>query len=120
MWCFVALTSVRCFSKQEASLWRELYSLRHLGLFTRPLLTVSDEGAFYKETRYGCGDVKRVIVVGSGGSPKRMGVYLSDGKKIVINAVALELNGKKPKSGFLSGTNTAFEELREYFEANHL
>jgi len=45
-----------------------------------------------------------------------MGIHLTDGKKVLINAGAFELNGVKPKTGFFSGTNEVFEELRAYFE----
>ena len=46
----------------------------------------------------------------------RMGVHLSNGKIILINASALERNGEKAKTGFFSGNNEIFDELREFFE----
>ena len=94
----------------------QVYSLRHLGFFSKHLLTVTEKGFYYKDTRYTRDDVKKLFVSGSGAGPRRMGVHLADGRRILINAVALELNGVKPKTGFFSGTNQVFEELRAYFE----
>ena len=94
----------------------KVYSLRHLFFFSKPLLTITEQGFYYKNTLYTPDDVRRLYVSNGGGGPKRMGVHLADGRKILINAVALELNGVKPKTGFLSGTNDVFESLRAYFE----
>jgi|GEM_PF-920339 hypothetical protein len=98
------------------SIMDQVYSLRHLGFFSKHLLTVTGEGFYYKDTLYTRDDVKKLFVSGGGAGPRRMGVHLADGRKILINAVALELNGVKPKTGFFSGTNQVFEELRAYFE----
>lgn len=97
----------------------QVYSLRHLGFFSKHLLTVTTEGFYYKNTFYTRDAIKKIYVVNGGGGPKRMGVHLTDGKRILINAVALELNGFKPKSGPFSGTNQIFEELRAYFEGSN-
>lgn len=94
-----------------------VYSLRHLGLFSKHLLTVTDKGFYYKEVFYTRDDVKNVRVVKGRGAPRRLGVQLSDGKLILINATALELNGERSKSGFFSGTNEVFDELAKYFGA---
>ncbi|KAF0808753.1 hypothetical protein A167_02471 [Alcanivorax sp. S71-1-4] len=94
----------------------KVYSQRHLFFFSRHLLTLTEQGFHYRNTLYTLDDVRKVYVSSGGGGPKRMGVHLADGRKILINAVALELNGVKPKTGFLSGTNDAFEALRAYFE----
>ena len=97
----------------------KVYSLRHLGFFSKPLLTVSDRGFTYKGKLYKHENIKRLVSVGGSGKPHRLGVSLDDGAHININAVALELNGVKPKTGFLSGTNTVFEELKKSFEKTH-
>jgi len=98
------------------SIMDQVYSLRHLGFLSKHLLTVTEEGFYFKDTLYTRDDVKKLYVANGSGGPKRMGVHLTDGKKILINAGALELNGVKPKTGFFSGTNEVFEELRDYFE----
>jgi len=64
---------------------------------------------------YSLSDVKEVRITGGHGSPKLLGVDLSDGKKMLVNSGALELNGKKYRNGFTSGTNDAFEKLKSYF-----
>ena len=92
------------------------YCIRHLGLFSRPLLTTSEDGFSYKGHFYTRKDIKRVVVTGGRGQPMRMGVHLSNGKIILINASALERNGEKAKTGFFSGNNEIFDELREFFE----
>ncbi len=79
-------------------------------------LTVTEKGFYYKDTLYTRDDVKKIYTANGSGGPKRMGVHLTDGRKILINAVALELNGVKAKTGFFSGTNEVFEGLRAYFE----
>ena len=96
-----------------------VYSVRHLGLFSRPLVTVTDKGFLYKGKLYRHENIVKINQYSSSGSPSRLGISLDDGKSININAVAIELNGKKPKTGFMSGTNEAFEELKKYFEKNH-
>lgn len=97
----------------------QVYSLRHLGLFSKHLLTVTEEGFYYKDSLYTRDDVKKLFVSSGGAGPIRMGVHLADGRKILINAAALELNGVKSKTGFFSGTNEIFEGLRAYFEGSH-
>ena len=94
----------------------KVYSLRHLGFFSKHLITVTGEGFYFKGALYTGDDVTRLYVVDGNGGPRRMGVHLVDGKRILVNAGALELNGVKPKTGFFSGTNKVFEELRAYFE----
>lgn len=91
------------------------YSLRHLGLFSKPILTVNENGFYYKGNLYTRADIKVAHVTGGAGQPQRLGVRLKDGKLIYINASALELNGKRAKSGFFSGTNEIFEDLKRYF-----
>lgn len=95
------------------------YSIRHFGLFSIPLLTIKDNGFIYKDNLYTHYDIKAIRTSGGSGQPLRMGVKLNDGKLILINAAALELNGEKIKTGFFSGNNAVFEELREYFETSH-
>ena len=93
-----------------------VYSLRHLGFFSKHLLTVKHEGFYYKDTLYTRDDVKKIFVSTGVAGPRRMGIHLADGRKIMINAAALELNGMRPKTGFFSGTNDVFEGLRDYFD----
>lgn len=95
---------------------KKVYSHKHLGLFSRPFLTVTENGFYYKEKRYTHADIKTLRLTGGGGQPVRMGIKLNDGRLILVNAAALELNGAKAKTGFLSGTNEIFEELKDYFE----
>ena len=92
------------------------YNHRHLGIFSRPLVTIEDDCFYYKNSRYTHSDIKHVRVVGGDGQPQRMGVKLVDGRLLLVNAVALERDGVKAKTGFLSGTNSFFEELREFFQ----
>ena len=96
-----------------------IYKQRHFGLFSRPLVTIQKDCFYYKGKRYTHEDIELVRLVGRSGQPKRMGIKLRNGKRILINAVALGRNGVKSKTGFLSGTNQLFEELREYFEKAH-
>ncbi len=86
-----------------------------MGVFSRPLLEISEEGFIYKGLSYSLSDVKEVRIVGGSGYPMQLGVDLHDGKKILVHSSVLELNGKKYKNGFISGTNEAFEKLKEYF-----
>ena len=97
----------------------KVYSIRHLGFFSKHLLTVHEKGFTYRGKVYSHGNIKRLVLVGGEGKPHRLGVSLDDGAHININAVALELNGVKPKTGFMSGTNNVFEELKVYFEKSH-
>ena len=97
----------------------KIYSIRHLGLFSKPLLTINESGFIYKDKLYSLVDVKKLIVSGGHGQPQRMSVHLKDGKLILINASALELNGVKAKTGFFSGNNSIFEELKDYFGKSH-
>lgn len=92
-----------------------IYSIRHLGLFSKPLLRVTNEGFYYKDKFYTLNDVEAVNVTDGFGQPQRLGVRLKGRKIILINAGALELNGKKARNGFFSGNNDIFEELKSYF-----
>jgi len=92
------------------------YSIRHLGLFSRPLLTIKEDGFYYKGNLYTQKDIVRITISGGNGQAFRMGVKLNDGKLILINASALELNDVKAKTGFFSGNNEIFEGLKDYFE----
>lgn len=94
----------------------KIYSLRHLGFFVKPFLTIKKDGFYYKGKRYTHEDIKQINVSGGGGKPCRMGVKLKDNKLILVNASALKLNGVKAKTGFFSGNNEIFEELKSYFE----
>ena len=94
----------------------KVYSLRHLVFFSKHLMTVTKDGFYYQNTFYTHKDVTKLFVSGAASGPKRMGIHLADGRKILINAAAIELNGVKPKTGFLSGTNRVFEDLQAYFE----
>lgn len=96
------------------------YSIRHLGLFSKPILTIKEDGFYYKGNCYIHDDIKRITVSGGNGQSLRMGIKLNDGKLILINASALELNGTKAKTGFFSGNNEIFEELKDYFEKQHI
>jgi hypothetical protein len=94
---------------------KDIYRKVHLGFFRKPLIEVDSNGFFYDGKIYSLSDVKEVRLVGGNGSPKMLGIDLSDGKKILVNSGALELNGKKYRNGFTSGTNDAFEKLTSYF-----
>ncbi|MDO6528238.1 hypothetical protein Q4519_21520 [Motilimonas sp. 1_MG-2023] len=96
-----------------------IYSIRHFGLFSKPFLTIKNNGFIYRDNLYTHDDIKAIRTSGGRGQPLRMGVQLNDGKLILINAAALELSGVKAKTGFFSGNNVVFEELREYFESPH-
>ncbi|SFL92224.1 hypothetical protein SAMN04487963_0558 [Marinobacter zhejiangensis] len=50
----------------------QVYSLRHLGFFSKHLLTVTEEGFYYKDTLYTHDDVKKLFVSNGGAGPKRM------------------------------------------------
>ncbi|MDQ2078396.1 hypothetical protein [Marinimicrobium sp. ABcell2] len=91
------------------------YSVRHLGLFSRPLLKVEEGGFHYKGRFYTYRDVEAVNVTGGLGQPQRLSVRLKGRKLILVHAGALELNGKKAKTGFFSGNNQVFEDLKNYF-----
>lgn len=97
----------------------KIYSIRHLGLFSQPLLTIKEDGFYYKGNRYTHDNIKNITISGGNGQSFRMGVKLNDGKLIFINASALELNGTKEKTGFFSGNNKIFKELKDYFEKPH-
>jgi hypothetical protein len=88
-----------------------LYSIRHLGIFSRPLLSIEENGFRYKEKLYTHDDIKSTSVSGGNGQTIRMGVKLKDGALIFINASALELNGEKTKTGFISGNNEILNGL---------
>ncbi len=94
---------------------KDIYRKVHFGLFCKPLLEITDEEFHFDGKTYSLSDVKEVRVAGGHGSPKLLGIDLSDGKKILVNSGALELNGKKYRNGFTSGTNDAFEKLKSYF-----
>ena len=96
-----------------------IYNQRHLGLFSRHLVTIRDDCFYYKGERYTHEDIEIIRVGAGSGQPQQMGIKLRNGKRILISAVALERNGVKGKTGFISGTNQLFEELREYFEKSH-
>jgi hypothetical protein len=93
----------------------DIYRKVHLGFFRKPLLEITKHGFIYEGKTYSLADIGEVRLAGGNGSPKLLGISLSDGKKILINSSALELNGKKYKNGFMSGTNEAFEKLKAYF-----
>lgn len=93
----------------------DLYRKVHLGFFRKPLLEITEHGFIYEGNTYSLADVREVRLAGGSGSPKLLGISLSDGKKILINSSTLELNGKKYNNGFISGTNDAFEKLKAYF-----
>ena len=97
----------------------KVYGLRHLGIFSKPFLTIKEDGFYYKDNHYTHEDITRITVTGGHGQTLRMGVKLNDGKLILVNASALELNGVKAKTGFFSGNNEVFEELKNYFEKTH-
>lgn len=93
----------------------DIYRKINLGFFRKPLVEVTDHGFVYKGKNYSLTDVTEVRLAGGSGSPKLLAVVLSDGNKILVNSGALELNGKKYRNGFASGTNEAFEKLKAYF-----
>ncbi len=93
----------------------DIYRKIHLGFFRKQLVEITDLGFIYEGKTYSLNDVTEFRLAGGNGSPKLLAVILSDGKKILINSSALELNGKKYSNGFISGTNEAFEKLKAYF-----
>ena len=93
----------------------DIYRKVHLGFFRKPLLEITEHGFIYEGKIYSLADISEVRLAGGNGSPKLLGIDLSDGKKVLINSGALELNGKKYNNGFISGTNDAFEKLKAYF-----
>lgn len=93
----------------------DIYCKIHLGFFRKPLVEITDHGFIYEGKAYSLNQITEVRLVGGNGSPKLLGINLSDGNKILINSSALELNGKKYSNGFISGTNEAFEKLKAYF-----
>ena len=93
----------------------DIYRKIHLGFFRKPLVEITDHGFIFEGKTYLLSQISEVRLAGGNGSPKLLGVILSDGKKILINSSALELNGKKYSNGFISGTNEAFEKLKAYF-----
>lgn len=93
----------------------KVYSIKHLGLFSTKLLTIKDDGFYYKNKRYSHDDIKMVNVAVGRGRALVMGVKLNDGNVILVNAGALELNGTQSKTGFFSGNNAIFDELKDYF-----
>lgn len=70
-------------------------SIRHLGLFSRPLLDIEEHGFCYKDKLYTHDDIKRIDISGGNGRALRVSVKLKDGELILVNVSALELNGKK-------------------------
>lgn len=95
----------------------DIYRKIHLGFFRKPLVEITDHGFIYEGTTYSLSEISEVRLSGGNGSPRLLGINLSDGKKIIINSGAIELNGKKYSNGFLSGTNEAFEKLKTYFSS---
>lgn len=93
----------------------DIYRKIHLGFFRKPLVEISEHGFVYEGKAYSLAEISEVRLAGGNGSPKLLGINLSDGKKIIINSSAIELNGKKYSNGFISGTNEAFEKLKSYF-----
>lgn len=93
----------------------DIYRKIHLGFFRKPLVEITPHRFIYKGKTYSLTDISEVRLAGGNGSPTLLGINLSDGDKILINSSALELNGKKYRNGFLSGTNEAFEKLKTYF-----
>jgi hypothetical protein len=98
---------------------KDVYRKIHFGLFRKPLIEISEDSFYFNGKTYSLLDVKEVRVAGGRGSPKLLGIELSDGKEILVNSGALELNGKKYRNGFSSGTNDAFEKLKSYFTTTH-
>src|SRR5690606_5876313 len=92
-----------------------IYSIRHLGLFSRLLLRVTDEGFYYKNKFYTLNDVEAVNVTSGFSQPQRLGVRIKGRKIMIINAGHLELNVKKARKGFFYGNNYIFEGLKSYF-----
>jgi hypothetical protein len=93
----------------------DIYRKIHFGLFAKPLLEISGDGFHFEGKVYSLSEVKEMRIAGGNGSPKLLAIVLSDGKRILVNSGALELNGKKYRNGFASGTNDAFEKLKSYF-----
>ncbi len=96
----------------------DVYRKVNFGFFRKPLIEITDDGFYYEGKLYSLSEVKEVRVFGGQGSPNLLGVDLFDGKKILVNSGALELNGKKYRNGFISGTNEAFERIKNYFTMN--
>lgn len=92
-----------------------VYQRVHLGLFRKPLIEIIDTGFIYDGQTYTQAEITEIRLAGGNGSPRLLTVVLSDGKKISINSAALELNGKRYRNGFISGTNDAFEKIKTYF-----
>lgn len=95
----------------------DIYRNVHLGFFRKPLLEISENNFIYEGKAYSLAEISEVRLAGGNGSPRLLGIKLSDGKNILINSSALELNGKKCRNGFISGTNEAFEKLKAYFSS---
>lgn len=93
----------------------DIYRKIHLGFFRKPLLEISEHEFIYEGKAYSLAEISEIRLTGGNGSPKLLGIKLSDGKNILINSSALELNGKKYSNGFISGTNEAFEKIKAYF-----
>ncbi len=93
----------------------DIYRKIHLGFFRKPLVEITDHGFIHEVKTYSLSQITEVRLAGGNGSPKLLAVILFDGKKILIDSSALELNGKKYSNGFISGTNEAFEKLKAYF-----
>lgn len=80
------------------------------------MVTIQKDCFYYKGKRYTHEDIELIRFAGGSGQPQRMSIKLRDGKRILINAAALERNGVRAKTGLVSGTNQLFEEIKEYFE----
>ncbi len=93
----------------------DVYRKIHMGIFRKPLVEITDNGFLFEGKKYSLSEVKEIRHAGGLGSPRLLTVVLSDGKKILVNSAALELNGKKHSNGFVSGTNEAFEKIKSYF-----
>ena len=93
----------------------DVYRKIHIGIFRKPLVEITDNGFLFEGKKYSLSEVKEIRHAGGHGSPSLLAVILSDGKKILVNSAALELNGKKYRNGFISGTNEAFEKIKSYF-----
>ena len=64
-------------------------------------MDIEKHGFCYKDKRYTHDDIKRVDISGGNGRALRVSVKLKDGELILVNVSALELNGKKARTGFL-------------------
>lgn len=94
-----------------------IYGHRHFGFWFKPILLVTPNGFEFKGKHYQWNDIVRInphdsiVYLFLFNKTPRSSIVLSDGKRIWINARALEKQGVKPHISFFSCISDAYEEL---------